>query len=178
MTALMWRTLHLTAWSWLRVPLNGNHAWEPVYAVTSSSGSVVENFAHVSQRLAPVESVIVVRGALGSSSDPAHRVGNEGLAGQYAPCPRGVEVGEQAQGEVQHRRVTLRPVATLHRPGLLSRFLRQKLTVCIPNENHHDMTVLAELIDAGRVLPAIDRVYPLADTAEAIRYLVGGQASR
>jgi NADPH:quinone reductase-like Zn-dependent oxidoreductase len=35
---------------------------------------------------------------------------------------------------------------------------------------------LAGLLEAGKVVPVIDRSYPLGEVAEAIRYLVKGQA--
>ena len=59
---------------------------------------------------------------------------------------------------------------------LLSRFVGQKLTTFICRENHEDLLVLTELIEAGRITPVIDRSYPLSETAEAIRYLEQGRA--
>jgi NADPH:quinone reductase-like Zn-dependent oxidoreductase len=35
---------------------------------------------------------------------------------------------------------------------------------------------MKELIEAGKVIPVIDRCYPLSETAEAIRYLEAGHA--
>jgi NADPH:quinone reductase-like Zn-dependent oxidoreductase len=35
---------------------------------------------------------------------------------------------------------------------------------------------LKELFEAGKVVPVIDRWYPLSETAEAIRYLEAGHA--
>jgi NADPH:quinone reductase-like Zn-dependent oxidoreductase len=59
---------------------------------------------------------------------------------------------------------------------LLSRFVGQKLTTFVSRENHEDMIVLKELIEAGKVTPVIDRTYSLAEVPEAIRYLKDGQA--
>jgi NADPH:quinone reductase-like Zn-dependent oxidoreductase len=59
---------------------------------------------------------------------------------------------------------------------LLSPFVGQKLGTFINRENHEDMLVLAELIDAGKVTPVIDRTYPLAEAAKAIQYLTEGHA--
>jgi NADPH:quinone reductase-like Zn-dependent oxidoreductase len=39
-----------------------------------------------------------------------------------------------------------------------------------------DLMVIKELLEAGKVVPVIDRCYPLIDTAEAIRYLETGHA--
>ena len=59
---------------------------------------------------------------------------------------------------------------------LLSPFVGQKLGTFVSRENHEDMIVLKELIEAGKVTPVIDRTYPLSDVPEAIRYLREGQA--
>ncbi len=39
-----------------------------------------------------------------------------------------------------------------------------------------DLTFIKELLEAGKVVPVIDRCYPLSETAEAIRYLEEGHA--
>ena len=39
-----------------------------------------------------------------------------------------------------------------------------------------DLDVLRGLIEAGKVTPAIDRTYPLAEAPEAIRYVHEGHA--
>jgi NADPH:quinone reductase-like Zn-dependent oxidoreductase len=59
---------------------------------------------------------------------------------------------------------------------LLSRFVGQTLTTFIAKENHADLLVLTELVEAGNVTPVIDRTYPLTDVPEAIRYLEQGCA--
>jgi len=42
--------------------------------------------------------------------------------------------------------------------------------------NKDDLVFIKELLEAGKVVPVIDRCYPLAETAEAIRYLETGHA--
>jgi len=42
--------------------------------------------------------------------------------------------------------------------------------------NKKDLVTIKELLEAGKVVPVIDRCYPLAETAEAIRYLEEGHA--
>ncbi len=42
--------------------------------------------------------------------------------------------------------------------------------------NKKDLLVLKELLETGKVIPVIDRTYPLNETAEAIRYLETGRA--
>jgi NADPH:quinone reductase-like Zn-dependent oxidoreductase len=59
---------------------------------------------------------------------------------------------------------------------LLSRFVGQRLTTFISKENHEDMLVLKELIEAGKVTPVIDRTYQLSEAPQAIRYLEHGHA--
>jgi len=53
--------------------------------------------------------------------------------------------------------------------------VHQKLMTFINNENYEDLIVLKELIESGKVTPVIDRTYPLAEAAEAIRYLQEGR---
>src|SRR5918994_7529902 len=59
---------------------------------------------------------------------------------------------------------------------VLSRFVGQKLGTFVSSENHEDLVVLKELIEAGKVAPVIDRTYPLSEVPEAIRYLEEGHA--
>jgi len=42
--------------------------------------------------------------------------------------------------------------------------------------NQKDLVVMKELLEAGKVVPVIDRRYPLHETPEAFRYLGGGHA--
>ena len=60
---------------------------------------------------------------------------------------------------------------------LLSPFVRQKLTLfVVSSENREDLVVLRELIEAGKVTPAVDRTYPPREVPDAIRYLHDGRA--
>jgi NADPH:quinone reductase-like Zn-dependent oxidoreductase len=59
---------------------------------------------------------------------------------------------------------------------MLSPFVAQKLTTFISSQNLQDLIVLKELIEAGKVTPAIDRTYPLSEVPKAIRYLKEGHA--
>ena len=60
------------------------------------------------------------------------------------------------------------------RAMMLSPFVGQKLLAFVSPENHEDMMALKELIESGKVMPVIDRTYPLAEVPEAIRYLEEG----
>jgi len=42
--------------------------------------------------------------------------------------------------------------------------------------NQKDLTFLKDLVEAGKVVPVIDRRYPLSESAEALRYLGEGHA--
>ena len=44
------------------------------------------------------------------------------------------------------------------------------------NVNKEDLSIMKALLEAGKVVPVIDRRYPLSETAEAIRYLEEGHA--
>ena len=46
----------------------------------------------------------------------------------------------------------------------------------VPCVNRADLGFVGELLEAGKVVPVIDRRYPLSETAEAIRYLEEGHA--
>jgi NADPH:quinone reductase-like Zn-dependent oxidoreductase len=59
---------------------------------------------------------------------------------------------------------------------VLSRFVGQTLTTFVAKENHEDLLVLKELIEAGKLTPAIDRAFPLAEAGQAISYLLDGHA--
>ncbi|MBW3652352.1 MAG: NAD(P)-dependent alcohol dehydrogenase [Actinobacteria bacterium] len=59
---------------------------------------------------------------------------------------------------------------------MLSLFLEQKLCSFIAAENREDLIALTELIESGRVTPAVDRTYPLSEVPAAIRYMEEGRA--
>ncbi len=46
----------------------------------------------------------------------------------------------------------------------------------VAKPNNKDLVFMKELLEAGKVVPVIDRVYPLSEVAEAIRYLEKGHA--
>jgi NADPH:quinone reductase-like Zn-dependent oxidoreductase len=46
----------------------------------------------------------------------------------------------------------------------------------LATQNHQDLIVLTELIEAGKITPVIDRTYPLSEASKAIRYLEQGHA--
>jgi NADPH:quinone reductase-like Zn-dependent oxidoreductase len=58
----------------------------------------------------------------------------------------------------------------------LSLISRKKTRFFIANVNRKDLDILRGLLEARKVVPVIDRRYPLRHTAEAIRYLEEGHA--
>jgi NADPH:quinone reductase-like Zn-dependent oxidoreductase len=60
------------------------------------------------------------------------------------------------------------------RAPLLSMFVRQRLMMLVSKERASDQERLKELIEAGKVIPAIDSTYPLPGVPEAMRRLASG----
>ena len=58
----------------------------------------------------------------------------------------------------------------------LSPFVRQRMRVFIVRHNGEDLLSLKELVEAGKVVPIIDRRYELSEVAEALRYQGEGHA--
>ena len=59
---------------------------------------------------------------------------------------------------------------------LLSAFRQQRIITFVASPKREDLLALKELIEEGTISPVVDRVYPLADTADAMRYLETMQA--
>jgi NADPH:quinone reductase-like Zn-dependent oxidoreductase len=56
------------------------------------------------------------------------------------------------------------------------RFVSQRLGRFVVGQKHDDLLALKELIEAGKVMPVIDRTYPLSQTAAAMDYVGTGHA--
>jgi len=59
---------------------------------------------------------------------------------------------------------------------LLSPLVSQRLSMLASKENAADLDMLRELIQTGKLIPVIDRTYPLSETAAAIAYVQDGRA--
>lgn len=90
-----------------------------------------------------------------------------------ALAPRGtlVIVGGEGGGRWLggfQRQILWAPIASL-RGGRRMRALTSK-------ESREDLLALRDMVEAGRITPAIDRAYPLSEVPEAIRYMREGRA--
>jgi NADPH:quinone reductase-like Zn-dependent oxidoreductase len=68
------------------------------------------------------------------------------------------------------------PLGLMIRGRALSRFVRHRLVLLIARPNRDNLTTLRELAESGTITPVVDRSYPLAAAADAIRYLETGHA--
>ncbi len=68
----------------------------------------------------------------------------------------------------------IRPLAPTLKAVVMSRFVRQRLAPFIAQHSKDDLLTLKEMIEAGKVMPVIDRTYPLSEVLEAIGYLEAG----
>lgn len=64
----------------------------------------------------------------------------------------------------------------LLRAHLLFPLVSRKPGTFIASENSQDLRVLRDLIESGKIAPAIDRTYPLSQTPAAIRHVQPGRA--
>ncbi len=57
---------------------------------------------------------------------------------------------------------------------IISRMERKTLVTFVANINQPDLVFLKELLETGKMVPVIDRKYPLSETPQAIRYVEEG----
>ena len=67
-------------------------------------------------------------------------------------------------------------LARLMTAFVLSWFVSQKLVTFIAKPNKEDLTILRDLMKAGKVTPVIDKRYRLSEVSQALRYLEEGHA--
>jgi NADPH:quinone reductase-like Zn-dependent oxidoreductase len=68
------------------------------------------------------------------------------------------------------------PMARPLKAKLMSPFISQKMSMMMARSNKDDLTILADLMQSGKVTPVIDRIYPLSEIREAVRYVETGRA--
>jgi NADPH:quinone reductase-like Zn-dependent oxidoreductase len=71
-------------------------------------------------------------------------------------------------------RSTWNLLAGLIANAVQSRFVSQKMPGLLAKVNREDLTILADLVRGGKVVPVIDRTYSLGETAAAVRYVESG----
>jgi NADPH:quinone reductase-like Zn-dependent oxidoreductase len=59
---------------------------------------------------------------------------------------------------------------------VISRFVDEDMAFFISHASAEDVVTLAGLMAEGKVTPAVDRTYPVAEIQEAMRYLETGRA--
>nr|BFE78676.1 hypothetical protein GCM10020093_012770 [Planobispora longispora] len=52
----------------------------------------------------------------------------------------------------------------------LAPFVRQNLRGNVARQNRKNLLDLKEMVESGKITPAIDRTYPLSEVPEAMRY--------
>ena len=88
--------------------------------------------------------------------------------------PKGIYIGIGGGGPGQGGLIG--PLIGPIKMSLLSPFVSQKFSWFEAELNKKDLSVLSDLMQAGKVTPVIDRRYKLSETADAIRYLETGHA--
>lgn len=68
------------------------------------------------------------------------------------------------------------PLAGMLKGLMLSPFVSQKVAPLLAELNKEDLTIVGDLMQAGKVKPVIDRRYKLSEAPAAIRYLEQGHA--
>jgi NADPH:quinone reductase-like Zn-dependent oxidoreductase len=68
------------------------------------------------------------------------------------------------------------PLLRIVRGIVVSRISKQRLLPFLATHSKDDLLVLKELVESGKVMPVIDRTYPLSQVPEAIAYVEKGHA--
>src|SRR5438552_10511842 len=100
-------------------------------------------------------------------------VGTQPLLGfRRALKPQGicVMIGGGGPNEGRWIGALARPVKAL----LLSPFVSQKMSMMLAEIRQEDLTVMRDLMEAGKVTPVVDKTYPLNQVREAMKYLEAG----
>ena len=101
------------------------------------------------------------------------------LAGTHSPadCRRALSAKGtlvQSSGDSDGRWIG--PLDRLLQAIVLSPFVSQRLCSIDMKRSRKDLQILAELIEAGKITPVIDRIHSLGEVPEALRYLEQGHA--
>ena len=102
-------------------------------------------------------------------------VGNRSLLeckGVLTPRGKAVMIGGGGPGDQGLIGPLVNPIKLL----MLSPFVSQDMGTFLAQLTKNDLTILADLMQTGKVKPVIDRTYPLSQLPDAIRHLEGGHA--
>lgn len=65
----------------------------------------------------------------------------------------------------------------MFKPLLLSPFSRPSLKRYLSTPKHQDLVLLKDLAETEKLMPVIDKTFPLAETPDALRHLETGHAA-
>jgi NADPH:quinone reductase-like Zn-dependent oxidoreductase len=102
-------------------------------------------------------------------------VGTQPLSGfRRVLMPKGIYVMIGGGGPNDSRWIG--PFGRVISTVILSPFMSQKMGMMMADANQKDLTILADMMQSGRMKPVIDRTYKLSELPDAIRYLEQGHA--
>jgi NADPH:quinone reductase-like Zn-dependent oxidoreductase len=103
-------------------------------------------------------------------------VGNHSFSGRRRILnPNGICVMAGVGGAGWHDGMGMRLLGELN-AYVRSQFVSEKFVAYIATLNKADLTILGDLMQAGKVTPVIDRTYKLNEIRDALRYLETGHA--
>ncbi len=70
------------------------------------------------------------------------------------------------------------PMGLVFRSQLARPLIRDNVVLLSARQSRANLAALRGLAEAGDLTPVVDRTYPLAEAAEALRYLEGGARPR
>ncbi|WP_117212574.1 NAD(P)-dependent alcohol dehydrogenase [Allorhizocola rhizosphaerae] len=68
------------------------------------------------------------------------------------------------------------PIGRIAAGALMNPFTRQRIGSVMAAPSGENLATLKKLFESGTIRPVVDRTFPLAETAEAIRYFMAGKA--
>jgi NADPH:quinone reductase-like Zn-dependent oxidoreductase len=69
----------------------------------------------------------------------------------------------------------IKPMGRAIAAMIYSKFVHQEMGMMMARANQDDLALLAELMKQGKVMPVIDKIYKLSESAEAMRHLETGR---